>query len=97
MDKVSETEKAEIESVLDVRGLWCPEPAVRAKAALEGLAVGERLAVWSTDPLASVDLEVLCDRLGHRCIGHTTELDYTVTLIEKGQIEKGKSLRSLSG
>lgn len=84
MDKVSETEKAEIESVLDVRGLWCPEPAVRTKAALEALAVGDRLVVWSTDPLAGVDLEVLCDRLGHRCLGHTSHENHTETLIEKG-------------
>lgn len=85
MDKVSETTAPQAQTILDVRGLWCPEPALKAKIALEALAVGERLAVWSTDPLAGVDLEVLCERLGHRCLGHSQAHDYTVTLIEKGQ------------
>lgn len=85
MNKVSETGKQSTQTILDVRHLWCPEPALKAKAALEALAVGECLAVWSTDPLAGVDLEVLCERLGHRCLGHSHEHDYTVTRIEKGR------------
>lgn len=84
MNDVSETQSLSAQHSVDVRGLWCPEPAVRAKKALAELTVGERLEVWSTDPLAPVDLEVLCDRLGQRLVSHTESPEgHVVSVIEK--------------
>jgi tRNA 2-thiouridine synthesizing protein A len=44
---------------LDVRGLRCPIPLLRARAALPGLAAGETLVVLATDPEAPIDLAAL--------------------------------------
>jgi tRNA 2-thiouridine synthesizing protein A len=41
---------------LDLRGLKCPLPAIKTRAALDRLDPGAVLAVTTTDPLASVDI-----------------------------------------
>jgi tRNA 2-thiouridine synthesizing protein A len=49
---------------LDVRGLRCPIPLLRARAALPGIAPGEALVVLATDPEAPIDLAALADDEG---------------------------------
>jgi tRNA 2-thiouridine synthesizing protein A len=44
---------------LDVRGLRCPLPLIRARAALPELAPGDVLEVLATDPEAPIDLAAL--------------------------------------
>lgn len=44
---------------LDVRGLRCPIPYVRARALVGRLAPGETLVVLATDPEAPIDLGAL--------------------------------------
>jgi tRNA 2-thiouridine synthesizing protein A len=44
---------------LDVRGLRCPLPLIRARAALGDLAQGDVLEVLATDPEAPIDLAAL--------------------------------------
>jgi tRNA 2-thiouridine synthesizing protein A len=44
---------------LDVRGLRCPIPLLRARAALPSLGPGETLVVLATDPEAPIDLAAL--------------------------------------
>jgi tRNA 2-thiouridine synthesizing protein A len=48
-----------MERVLDVRGLRCPIPLVRARGALAQLAPGDELVVLATDPEARIDLAAL--------------------------------------
>ncbi|MEM6938311.1 MAG: sulfurtransferase TusA family protein, partial [Pseudomonadota bacterium] len=50
------------------RGLWCPEPVVRARIALTELAPGERLELLATDPHAELDIEVFCATSGHQLL-----------------------------
>jgi tRNA 2-thiouridine synthesizing protein A len=50
---------------LDVRGLSCPLPLLRARAALAPLAPGDRLVVLATDPEAPIDLAALAADGGH--------------------------------
>jgi tRNA 2-thiouridine synthesizing protein A len=44
---------------LDLRGLRCPLPLIRARAALPALAAGDALEVLATDPEARIDLAAL--------------------------------------
>ena len=53
---------------VDAVGLICPEPALRARNALDRLRPGALLEVLTDDPLAEVDLRILCDRGGHEWI-----------------------------
>lgn len=45
--------------VLDLRGLLCPLPLLRARAALPALGPGDELVVLATDPEAPIDLGAL--------------------------------------
>lgn len=81
MGDLSQTEQCEPAETVDARGQWCPVPATWAKLALDGLNPGDVLAVLSSDPLAPLDLAVLCEQLGHRLVdtveadgGHVTTL-----------------------
>ena len=51
--------------LLDARGLACPLPAVKARAALAAMAPGETLIVLATDPEAPVDIGALAADAGH--------------------------------
>ena len=48
-----------MEHTVDARGLACPLPLVRARAALAALGPGDTLAVLATDPEAPIDLAAL--------------------------------------
>ena len=50
---------------LDVRGLICPLPVLRARKALAALAPGELLRVYCTDPAAMADFPAYCTVAGH--------------------------------
>ena len=44
------------EKVLDLRGLRCPLPALKARKVLAALSPGDRLVLECTDALAAVDI-----------------------------------------
>lgn len=52
------------DQTLDLRGLKCPLPALRAKKALSKMAAGELLTLECTDPLTSIDIPNLCRETG---------------------------------
>ena len=45
--------------LVDARGLRCPLPLVKARAALAGLDASDTLVVLATDPEAPIDLAAL--------------------------------------
>lgn len=53
---------------LDLRGLRCPEPVLRAKTALAGVAVGGVLVLECTDPLTEIDVPHFAAQTGHRLL-----------------------------
>ena len=53
------------ETVLDLRGLNCPEPVLRAKKALRALPVGGVLVLECTDPLTEIDVPHFVNQTGH--------------------------------
>jgi tRNA 2-thiouridine synthesizing protein A len=59
---------SEIDRQLDVRGQDCPLPAIKARGCLDDMLSGQVLEVLATDPLAEIDLQILCDRLGHQLL-----------------------------
>jgi tRNA 2-thiouridine synthesizing protein A len=52
------------EKNLNLRGLKCPLPALRARKALAGLSAGDLLVVECTDPLAAIDIPNLLNQTG---------------------------------
>ena len=56
------------ETVLDLRGLRCPELVLRAKTAMRRVPGGGTLVLECTDPLAVIDVPVFVHRAGHTLI-----------------------------
>ena len=50
---------------LDVKGLNCPLPILRAKKALAGMESGETLRVIATDPGSVKDFAAFCKQTGN--------------------------------
>ena len=56
------------ETVLDVQGLSCPLPVLKANKALRGLPPGARLTVLATDPASVKDFNAFCRETGHALV-----------------------------
>lgn len=50
---------------LDLTGLKCPLPVLRARKTLRALAPGTRLTLTCTDPMAAIDIPNLLREDGH--------------------------------
>ena len=63
MIKISESNKT-----IDVRGLYCPSPALQTTVELSKMQVGEILTVLADDPAAEDDITELCHKRGHELL-----------------------------
>jgi tRNA 2-thiouridine synthesizing protein A len=61
------------ETLLDVKGMNCPLPVLRANRALRGMAPGERLRVLATDRAAISDFQAFCRETGHALLAWSEE------------------------
>jgi tRNA 2-thiouridine synthesizing protein A len=72
-------------SVLDVRGLQCPLPVLRANKALRTVDAGAPLTVLATDPAAPQDFESFCRSAGHRLESCDAQDGiYTIVIVKAG-------------
>jgi len=53
------------ETRLDVTGLLCPLPVLKARKRLEAMASGSVLSVVATDPMSAIDMPHFCTEQGH--------------------------------
>ena len=67
---------------LDVRGLNCPLPILRAKKALTEIKSGKVLRVLATDPGSVKDFEAFARQTGHQLLSHA-EADKVFTFFLK--------------
>ena len=70
------------DKALDVRGLNCPLPILRAKKALADLASGQVLRVLATDPGAVKDFQAFARQTGNPLLSHS-EADKVFTFLIK--------------
>ncbi|MFT8550895.1 MAG: sulfurtransferase TusA family protein [Acetobacter okinawensis] len=61
------------DTVLDVRGLSCPLPVLKANRALRSLPAGARLRVLATDRASVSDFQVFCRETGHALVSFADE------------------------
>jgi tRNA 2-thiouridine synthesizing protein A len=69
--------------VLDVKGLKCPLPVLRAKKALKSVASGDTLTVEATDPNAVKDFEAFCETTGDELVSSTSAKGVFTFVIRK--------------
>ena len=60
---------SDLREVLDVKGLRCPLPVLKAHKVLSGLALGCVLDVITTDADAPADLRTYCQNSGNAWLG----------------------------
>jgi tRNA 2-thiouridine synthesizing protein A len=53
------------DTVLDLRGLRCPQPVLRAAKALRKMPIGGTLVLECTDPLSVIDVPHFVNQTGH--------------------------------
>ncbi len=63
------------ETTINLRGLKCPLPALRARKALAKMPAGDVLVVECTDPLAEIDIPNLVRQTGDVLEGRAQDGD----------------------
>lgn len=71
------------ETLLDVKGLSCPLPVLRANRALRGMAAGDRLRVLATDRAAAADFQAFCRETGHALVASSEDAGVLSFVIRK--------------
>lgn len=61
------------ETILDVKGLTCPLPVLKANKTLRGMAGGARLTVLATDPASVPDFNAFCRETGHALVAFSED------------------------
>lgn len=58
------------DTVLDLRGLRCPQPVLRAAKAMRKMPIGGTLVLECTDPLTVIDVPNFVNQTGQALTGH---------------------------
>ncbi len=76
------------ETLLDVKGMACPLPVLRANRALRSLGPGERLRVLATDRAAVADFQAYCRETGHALLAWSEEAGTFSFLIRRREQDR---------
>lgn len=68
---------------IDVRGLTCPMPALRARVALGRMKAGQVLRIVASDPGSPRDIATFCHNTGHELLAQSTTRKEFVFLVRK--------------
>ncbi|HEY4142648.1 MAG TPA: sulfurtransferase TusA family protein [Pseudolabrys sp.] len=71
------------ETVLNLRGLRCPQPVLHAKKALRNVAIGGTLVMECTDPLTVIDVPHFINQTGHTLSAQQRDGDLYIFKIVK--------------
>ena len=71
------------EKILNLRGLKCPLPALRARKALGALQAGDMLIAECTDPLTAIDIPNLLRETGDTMVATARQGGVLVFRIRK--------------
>ena len=69
--------------LIDLRGLNCPLPVLRANKRIKKLGDGDELEAHVTDPAAPNDFRQFCDSTGHAFLSCNEIDDYFAIIIRK--------------
>lgn len=58
---------------LDVKGLLCPIPVLKARKVLSRMPAGAVLTVEATDPAAVIDFPHFCNETGHELVDQSQQ------------------------
>lgn len=68
--KASSKDGDDSEVVMDLQGLLCPLPVLKARKRLEAMQAGALLTVLADDAMAAIDIPHFCAEQGHELLSH---------------------------
>ena len=71
------------DKVIDVRGLYCPEPVFRTKIEIEKLGIGNKLKIIADDPESEEDITSWAEKTGHNLLSVQKKDNELVFIIKK--------------
>lgn len=78
------------ETTLDVQGLTCPLPVLKANKVMRGLPPGARLTVLATDPASVKDFQAYSRETGHALVSFSEAAGlYRFTLRKRDDKREG--------
>lgn len=83
MDRSEFSETPDVAVLLDVKGLNCPMPLLKAKKALNEMASGDLLKVLATDPGSERDFQTFSAQSGHELVEFEKDGDVFVYVLRK--------------
>jgi tRNA 2-thiouridine synthesizing protein A len=83
VSRVTTTGSDMAEKTINLRGLKCPLPALRARKALTGLKSGDLLIAECTDPLTAIDIPNLLNQTGDKLESSARDGEVLVFRIRK--------------
>jgi tRNA 2-thiouridine synthesizing protein A len=75
-----------ITTSLDLKGLKCPLPVLKARRAIKEMTPGQVLEVIADDPAAQLDFPHFCETTGHELLSLTSKgegVDLTIIVMIK--------------
>lgn len=76
--------KSAAHTVLNLRGLRCPQPVLRAKKVLRTLSAGDALVLECTDPLTVIDVPHFCNQTGNKLAAQARQGElYVFTIVKR--------------
>lgn len=76
---------------LDLKGLQCPLPVLRAQKALRGMSAGDEITVLATDPASTIDMPHFCNTSGNELVSSTRDGETFIYTIRKGDTKEPKA------
>lgn len=73
----------QVDQFLDLQGLICPMPLLKAKQALNRMSPAQTLGVLATDPGSERDFQVFAQQSGHELLDWSVEGDVYAYRIRK--------------
>lgn len=73
-----------MDDFIDLRGLMCPLPVLKAAKVLRGLSAGTRATFWADDPIAVIDIPHFCVEAGHTLVSQGDAGAHQIYVIERG-------------
>jgi len=81
----STTTLPSITRTVDARGSYCPGPLMELIRAIREGAVGDVIAVWSTDKGSKIDIPKWVEKAGHRLLALEAREGYDEIVVEKAR------------
>ena len=72
-----------ITRTVDARGSYCPGPLMELIRTIREAAIGDVIAVWSSDNGSRVDIPKWVEKAGHRLVALETRDGYDEIIVEK--------------